>query len=302
MGKRILVVGSLNMDVSIAAERIPIKGETVLGKEYVNAPGGKGSNQAFAAGKFNGDVKMLGCVGNDSYGEMILQALSSVNVDTSDIGKSGSSPTGTAFVAVDSNGANSIIVIPGANSDCTTDYLKRHENSFQTADILLVQMEIPIESVVCSIEMANANDVCTILNPAPATEIPASVLGKIDYITPNETELELLTGETITTDESIAHAAHKLIESGVKTVIVTIGERGAMIVSESAYRIIPTDQVKAVDTTAAGDCFNGVLAVLLAEGCAIEESVRLANKAASVSVTRKGATYSMPSKSDVLKV
>lgn len=297
---KILVAGSLNMDLRFSMKRMPLEGETVLGDGLLYNPGGKGANQAAAAARLGGDVAMLGAVGNDGFGDALENSLSDCGCDVSLLRRV-SVPTGTASIYVDELGRNSIVVIAGANAFCDTDYLKSCGEQLAACDILMLQLEIPYDAVWTITKKAHSLGKTVILNPAPAPdEIPESVLKCVDWITPNETELARLTGLPCEEPSEIEEAAAKLQKLGVKNVLVTVGSKGAYLCTKEMSELIPTLHVTAVDTTAAGDCFNGAFAVGLSEGMTPEEAVRFANKAASISVTREGAQSSLPWRKEML--
>lgn len=300
MKKRILIVGSLNMDIVMEMKCMPKKGETILGESLTYSPGGKGANQAFAAGMLGGNAMMLGCVGRDSMGDQLRENMQKSGTDISGIAQVENKPTGVAAIYVDENGDNSIVVISGANSICDAAYLKQNDDLFKQSDYVLFQMEIPAEAVYYGIRRAKELGKTVILNPAPAPDgLPADILQKIDYLTPNETETLKLSGLTEMSEESLLTGAEELLKKGVKNVIVTMGDKGALLVNDEGKNLYPTRKVKAVDTTAAGDCFNAAFAVGLSEGMSHEEAIRFANTASSISVTRKGAQGSIPSRKEV---
>ena len=295
MSGGILVVGSLNMDMSVRVAAMPAVGETVLGKSLSYQTGGKGANQACAVGKLDGQVKLLGCIGMDEFGEKQIESLKTSGVDVSFLKKSQKEPTGTAVISVDEQGNNSIIVIPGANRECDVTYLKEQEELFRWCDYVILQMEIPEETVFYAAWKAKEEGKTVILNPAPAPEgLPDELLELIDYITPNETELRKLSESKIKDSDSLSQMAEYFVKKGVKNVIVTLGEKGALLVNEQKQLLLEAEKVNGIDTTAAGDCFNGALAVALAEGKPLEESISFANKAAAIAVTRRGAIESLP--------
>lgn len=298
--KKILVIGSLNMDVVVSMESMPTVGETVLGSSYWNSPGGKGANQAYTIARLGGEVAILGCLGKDDFGKELLQNLSVAGVNTENIKISDEFATGTAFIFTDSNADNSIVTIAGANKACDIPYIERYGQLIKECDYLLVQMEIPLRTIYYAIEKANSLGKTVILNPAPAPNgLPDQIMQKIDVITPNETELATISGVDTGSMEGIIKGSRKLIASGIKTVIVTLGKRGALWVNEEHCREIEGIAVKAVDTTAAGDCFNGALTLELAKGAGLETAIQKANITAALSVTKKGAQTSIPTKSDV---
>lgn len=299
MKKNILVIGSLNVDMVIEMERMPVTGETVLGKRLDYVPGGKGANQACAAAKLGGAVTMLGCVGEDEFGQLQQDNLSSSGVDTSHFKKSRTRGTGTASIYVDGAGNNSIVVVPGANQECDRDYLKECDHILQQSDYVILQMEIPNEATFYALKRAKELGKVVILNPAPAPDVlPDEVLGCLDYITPNETELMKLCKRKGNTTEDFIKGAKQLLEKGVKNVLVTLGDKGALLVQEAGAKIYPARKVVSVDTTAAGDCFNGAFAVALSEGKTQAEAIMFANMASSIAVTRNGAQTSIPGREE----
>lgn len=300
MERNILIVGSLNMDMTICMKRMPQKGETVMGKNLSYIPGGKGANQACASGKLGGRTTMLGCVGKDSFGKRQLENLKKNNIEISNIKEMETQPTGTAVIYVEDKGDNSIVVIAGANACCDREYLLEHDFLFYSHDYFVFQMEIPYETVYYGITRAKELGKTTILNPAPAPdEIPDKILNKIDYLIPNETELIKLSGFSSISEENIRKGARILLSRGVKNVIVTLGDKGVFLVNQNTEKIFPARKVQAIDTTAAGDCFNGAFAVALAEGRKLEEAISFANLASSIAVTRKGAQSSIPDRKEV---
>lgn len=300
--KNILVVGSLNMDMVYQVDHHPRTGETILGQDIRYFPGGKGANQAYGAARLGGDVTMLGVVGQDEAGQQLVDNLQRAGVKTSEILSHASAHTGTAFIAVNKEGNNTIVVIPGANAQCDVAYLTAHERLIEKADIVLLQMEIPMETLRFVVETAKSRGKTVILNPAPAQKLDEALLSMIDYLTPNETELEILSGKFCQTQEEIVEAARDLLERGVQHVVVTLGAQGAAHIHAQGIDFVPGRPVTAVDTTAAGDCFNGALAVALAEGKTIVDAIRFGNLAASLSVTRAGAQSSMPSRVELMNL
>lgn len=297
--EKILIAGSLNMDMVINMARMPVIGETVFGDGLSYIPGGKGANQACAAGKLGGLVSMLGCVGQDDFGTILKRSLTECGVDSSRIRQTGSS-TGTASIYVNETGDNSIVVIPGANGTCDVEYLKAMDEAFCECTYVLLQMEIPMESVCYAVKRAKELGKVVIVNPAPAPDhLPEEILPLIDYLTPNETELLKLTGQPGDDLEHIREGACKLTGQGIKHVIVTMGKQGCMLAAGNDVSLFPARKVVSVDTTAAGDCFNGAFVVALAEGKNVDEAIRFANLASSVAVTREGAQKSLPSREEV---
>jgi ribokinase len=301
MGKNVLVVGSLNMDLVITVDKLPMVGETILGNDISYIPGGKGANQACAIGRLGGNVTMLGCVGKDNFGTLQKKQLSSCNVDVSFLKESDINPTGTAVIYINSKGENTIVVIPGANKECDVPYLKQNDVLFQQCDYILLQMEIPYEAIIHTLTRAKELGKTVILNPAPAPEpdyLPEEILKLIDHIIPNETELIKLSNEKKIDLDTLERGAKTLITRGAKNVIVTMGDRGSLLVNEKETSHYPARKVQAVDTTAAGDCFNGAFVVGLAEGKTESEAIKLANIASSIVVTRKGAQISIPTREE----
>ena len=297
MKKGILVIGSLNMDLSIDLAKMPVTGETILGRGIAYKAGGKGANQACAAGKLGGRVRMLGCVGQDEFGQKLVKSLSESGVETDYIKESRDLPTGTAVIYVDDNGDNSIVVIPGANMACDIEYLKEQDEQFHWCDYVVLQMEIPYEAVWYSVKRAKELGKMVILNPAPAPdEIPEEILSLVDYLTPNEAEIIALNGKS---KDDIREGVEKLLSRGVSNVIATLGDRGALLVNRYGETFYPARKVVSVDTTAAGDCFNGAMVAALAEGQSEAEAILFANIASSIAVTRKGAQESLPIREEV---
>lgn len=300
MGKKILVIGSLNMDMVIPIEQMPLKGETILGGNITHIPGGKGANQACAVGKLGGSGVMLGCVGNDQFGNDLCENLMRAGVDVTHIGKVEQISSGIAVILVDAEGSNSIVVAPGTNSECDVQYLKKHDEVLRECDFVIFQMEIPKDAIWYGISRAKELGKTVILNPAPAPEfISEEILQKIDYITPNEVEVVKLAGLEGDSLDVIKEAAGSLLQKGIANVLVTLGSRGVMLMKEGYCEIFPARKVDAIDTTAAGDCFNGAFAVGLSEGMSVEESIAFGNLASSIAVTRKGAQSSIPDRSEV---
>ncbi len=301
MKKKILIVGSLNMDIDISVDNFPKAGQTIIGKKMVNVTGGKGANQALACGKLGGDASMLGCVGCDDFGKIQLETLGKyVNVDN--IAVRNNEHTGTAVIYINDSGENSIVVIPCANSTCDVDYLKENDKLFKEADYVIFQLEIPYEAVFYGIRRSKELGKTVILNPAPAPnkgEIPDDIFPLIDYITPNETETAKMTG--ISTDENVEKAGEKLIDLGVKNALITLGSKGCVLIKQDKTKLYSSAfKTKVVDTTAAGDCFNGAFVVGLSEGMSEEDALVFANKASAIAVSRPGAQNSIPSREEII--
>lgn len=294
--KKILVIGSLNMDSVIKTPHMPKSGETVMGTDISLIPGGKGANQAYAAGKLGGDVAMLGAVGKDSFGDTMLNNLRNVNVDVKGIRQLEGIPTGQAYITVDEEGQNSIIVIAGANGKVTEKMIDENMNLIDASDIIIMQLEIPVQTVQYIKETAIKKGKTVILDPAPAVEgLPDEFWNGIDYIKPNETELEILAGRTLATESELIEGAKEMLAKGVKTVLVTLGEKGCLYVSNREEKVIPTKKVHVVDTTAAGDSFTAAFALALSRDESVEDAIAFGQKVSAIAVTRKGAQTSIPS-------
>lgn len=293
MINKILVIGSINLDMVVFSERLPQPGETVIGKTLQTFPGGKGANQAVAAARLGGDVQMIGNIGEDSSGETLLQNLKANKVNTSKI-KKVNSPTGTALITVDSEGQNTIVVIPGANATLTKKDVDSLKGTIKNANILILQLEIPLEIVVHAIEIAHQYGVTILLNPAPATKIPEEILNKVTYLIPNESELASLSCLPTNSDEEIQIASNKLFSIGCEQIILTRGKHGAFYLSPQHKISSLPFQVPVVDTTAAGDAFIGAFAVALANGLDLQTALLCANAAGALTVTKAGAQSSLP--------
>ena len=291
--KKVLVVGSLNVDYSIKTDKMPLVGETVLGKEYSLNPGGKGANCAYALGKLGADVTMLGMVGNDENGKLLKDNLKSVNVK--DHVKEIDTRTGVAFVTVDNTGDNSIIVISGSNTKVDKTFIDLNIDLIKEADIIVMQLEIPIDTVLYTLKLAKELGKTTILDPAPAKgDLPLEIFKYVDVIKPNETEVMTLTG-----CDDIGTAARALVEKGCKNVVVTLGGEGALYVTSDFMKKYDALDVEVVDTTAAGDSFTAALTLALSLDKSVEEGIEFASKVSSIVVSREGAQGSIPSIDEV---
>lgn len=291
---KILVVGSINMDLVVRVPHSPKPGETVLGGDFETFPGGKGANQAVAASRMGGDVTMVGRVGSDDFGNILIQGLVENNIKTTHVIKDSKAPTGVAMIAVAADGENMIVVAPGANGNVSIEDVGNARPLMRETDILLVQLECPLETVTEAIGLAKAYDVPVVLNPAPAQKLPESLLKSVNYITPNQGELIKLTGE-----KDLNTAISNWKEAGLNNLIVTLGANGARVISDEIDEHIPANEVTTVDTTAAGDAFNGALTVALAEGKTILEAVRYGMAAGALASTKRGAQPSLPSRDSV---
>lgn len=299
--KKILVVGSLNMDMVANVDHIPVVGETILTNTLTLVPGGKGANQAYAAGRLGADVTMLGAVGSDSYADMLMASLKSAGVEVESILRKEDVSTGVAMIAVNAEGDNSIIVISGANAVLTPEDIETKLEILKESDIVILQLEIPLETVLYTAKMAKSFGKMVILDPAPVPkEFPEELYQYVDIIKPNETELSMLTGLSSMGDD-IAKGARELKNRGVRDVMVTLGDKGVYIDSEECGAcLVPGHKVNAVDTTAAGDTFTSALAIMLAQGKNIKEAAEFANYVSSIVVTRKGAQSSIPTLEEVM--
>ena len=302
MSANIVVAGSSNTDMIIKVPRIPKPGETILGGTFSTAAGGKGANQAVAAARAGGDVSFVARVGDDMFGEEAIRGFEKdgINIDYITIDKN--APSGVAEIFVAEDGENSIAVASGANLNLSPQDIKSAEEVISKADILVMQLEIPLETVYVAAKLAHEKGVTVILNPAPAQPIKDEYFKYFTILTPNESEAEMLTGRTITDEKSAEVAARVLLEKGVETVIVTLGRKGALLVNSKSIEHIPGFKVDAVDATAAGDVFNGALAVALAENKSFQDAILFANAAASLSVTKLGAQPSAPHREEIKKM
>ncbi len=296
---KIVVVGSSNTDMIIQLDRIPRPGETLLGGEFTSAAGGKGANQAVGAARAGGDVTFIARVGKDIFGDQAVAGFRKDGINVNHVFRDAAAPSGVALIFVAKDGENSIAVAGGANGKLSPADVKRAAKVIRSAAMLVAQLETPLATVQAAADIAAKAGVRFILNPAPARPLPDALLKRVSILTPNETEAELLTGIKVTNEATAAKAAAKLRSRGVQTVILTLGSRGAFIADDKGNQLVPGFKVKAVDTTAAGDIFNGALAVALAEGKALPDAVRFANAAAAISVTCLGAQPSAPSRTEI---
>ena len=301
MAKRIVVVGSINLDLVAATERIPRAGETVSGLNFQTFPGGKGANQAVAAARLDGVVSMIGRVGTDAFGEQLLRSLRESTVDTEAV-ETVPGSSGLAMITTDAAGQNAITVIPGANATLSPADLDRNKGLIRSAGILLTQLEIPPETVEHLAAIALREHIPLILDPAPARFLPPSLLKSVEWLTPNETETGSLLGHgpQELSEDMLEDAAEALLRSGSRNVILKLGDRGCYVaLADGTRQLLPAFSVKAIDTTAAGDAFNGALAVALMNGQDVVESASWASAVAAISVTRAGAQPSMPTAVEV---
>ena len=299
MPNRIVVVGSSNTDMIIQAPRIPRPGETILGGEFSMAAGGKGANQAVAAARAGGRVTFVARVGRDMFGENAVKGFIGDGIDVTHVIQDSAAPSGVALIFVATDGENSIGVASGANGRLSPQDVRNAADAIGSADVVIMQLETPMETIQAAAEMAASRGVRVVLNPAPAQTLSDALLKHVSVLTPNETEAELLTGIKVEDDATAARAAAVLRGRGVGLVIVTLGSKGVYVSSPEFEGPVAGFKVKAVDTTAAGDVFNGALAVALAEGRNLADGVRFANAAAAISVTRLGAQPSAPQRAEI---
>jgi ribokinase len=301
MGK-IVVIGSSNTDMVVSSPKMPLPGETILGGEFDVFPGGKGANQAVAAARANGDVAFIAKVGNDDFGRNAIEGYKEDNINTDHIFVDKNTPSGIAVIIVEeSSGQNSIVVAGGANNTLSIDEIKSCEKIIANADVVLIQLEIPIDVVEIALRIAKQNGVKTILNPAPAQLLSDEILSQVDIITPNESETSILVGIDVGDETNIKKAAGQLLKKVNEAVLITLGEKGVYCISKNGEEsLIPANKVSAIDTTAAGDVFNGYFAAAISEGKSYNEAIIEANKAAAISVTRRGAQPSIPIFSELI--
>ena len=299
---RIAVVGSFMMDLVVQCNRLPLEGQTIVGQDFNTFVGGKGSNQAIAAARLGANVSMIGRVGTDNFGDELLKNLSAEGVDSQFVVKDTEMGTGVAMITVDANGDNTIVAVPKANMSLNPDNIDQAESAIAVADILLLQLEVSLLAVQRAAEIAKANGVPVLLNPAPARRIPMELMSLVDILVPNETETEFLTGFRLTDMESIKSAAKHLLEESVPTVVLTLGDQGALLATAEDIQLVPSYSVKAVDATAAGDAFCGTLAVSIARGDSWESAVNFANAAGALAVTKLGAAPSIPTREQVIEL
>ena len=300
--QQILVVGSSNTDMVIKAGHLPRPGETVLGGTFLMNPGGKGANQAVSIARLGGQVTFICKTGNDIFGRQSKQLFEKEGIDTSYMFSDSEHPSGVALITVDAKAENCIVVASGANAHLTPADLSTVHEAIENAGMILIQLEIPMDTVKYVANVARKSGKKLILNPAPAQPLDRELLQSLDLITPNETEAEMISGIKITDNDSLLACARAIYEMGVQSVIITLGAKGAFLYNDFFQELIPSYEVNAVDTTAAGDVFNAALTVAVSEGQELPEAIRFANKAASISVTRVGAQASAPYRNEVVVI
>jgi ribokinase len=298
LSPRVLIVGSANVDFTIAAERLPTPGETVTDGTLLVNHGGKGANQAVAARRLGAEVRFIGCVGRDASGAAIRAALAAEGIGVEGLADSVSAATGTALIVVDAAGRNQITVAPGANRTLTVEQVEARAADFAWANVVACQLEIPLPCVSAALAAARRHGATTILNPAPVPRARLEMLSLVDYLTPNAGEAARLSGVPVRTADDAPRAAHVLKAAGARTIIVTLGEDGAVAVGEETMTV-PAFAVSVVDTTAAGDAFNAGLGVALAEQRSLREALRFASAVAALTCTRRGAQAALPTNAEV---
>ncbi|WP_407310413.1 ribokinase [Pseudomonas sp. nanlin1] len=295
MQANVVVVGSINMDLVARSKTLPRPGETVVGSEFATVPGGKGANQAVAAARLGAKVAMVGCVGADAYGEQLRAALVAESIDCQGVSVAEGQPSGLALIVVDASSQNTIVIIAGGNACLLPANVQRLDSLLQQAEVVICQLEVPLDTVAHTLARARRLGKTVILNPAPATgPLPDSWYANIDYLIPNESEAQTLSGVAVDSRASAQAAAEKLRALGAGTVIVTLGAEGALLVGEGGAVHFPAPVVQALDTTAAGDTFVGAFAAALAGGQSEREAILFGQRAAALSVTRAGAQPSIP--------
>ncbi len=296
---QLVVVGSMNMDLTVKVKRLPSRGETLVASHFQTSPGGKGANQAVAAARLGGAVTMVGRVGADAYGRTLLSSLETNGVDASFVTTDPGSPTGTAVVTVDDGGANTIVVFPGANARCSPSDVEAAASAIRRAQAVVVQLEIPLDAAEEALRIGRGHSVVTVLNPAPAQAIPREILSHVDVLIPNEIEATTICGLPVDDPGTALAAGERLLEMGPKRVVITLGDRGAVFVGPEGRLHVPAFQVRAVDSTAAGDAFIAAFAIAWIGGAGLEPSVRYACAAGAIATTRVGAQVSLPTREEV---
>lgn len=296
---KLVVLGSINADHILNLESFPTPGETVTGHHYQVAFGGKGANQAVAAGRSGADIAFIACTGDDDIGERVRRQLQSDGIDVAPVRAVKDQSTGVALIFVNAEGENVIGIHAGANAALSVEQVEAEKARIAGAQALLMQLESPLKSVLAAAKIAHQHQTTVVLNPAPARELSDELLALVDIITPNETEAEKLTGIRVENDDDAANAARVLHDKGIGIVMITLGSRGVWVSHEGQGRRVPGFKVQAIDTIAAGDTFNGAFVTALLEGIALDEAIRFAHAAAAIAVTRKGAQPSVPWREEI---
>ena len=296
--KNICVIGSLNMDLVVNVDKMPKPGQTIIGSNFKEVPGGKGANQAVAMARLNGNVSMIGKVGEDGFGQTLINSLKNDKVDTTYI-KTTKGATGVALITVDNNAQNSIVVSPGANFEVKEEDIDNNIEAIKNSDIVVLQLETPLNTIKYALKKSKELNKYTILNSEQALKLVDEIIKNVDLLTPNETELEIISGVSIETEEDIQKAAQIMIEKGVKELIVTLGSKGSLYINKEKSIFKKAYKVEAVDTTAAGDSYTAALAVALSKDQSIEEAMDFASKVGALSVLKEGAQSSLPTLEDV---
>ena len=299
---KVTVVGSFNTDLSVRTPHMPVGGETILGGPFTTGPGGKGANQAVAAARLGAEVSMLVKLGLDVFGDLAAQNLVREGIQPEYILRSAESHTGVAFIIVDQHGENMIVVASGTNNFLTPEDVERARQAVCEAQVLLVQLEIPLDTVEAAVRMAHEAGVKVVLNPAPGQTLSPQLLALVDVLTPNETEAQIISGLLVESMPQAEAAARRLLQGGVGAVVITLGGKGALVVTPEVSTHVPGIPVQVVDTTGAGDAFSGALAVALAEGKDLVQAAAFANAAAALQVTRPGTAPAMPTREEVIRL
>ena len=296
---KICVIGSINMDLVVNVGEMPKKGQTLIGSNFKEVPGGKGANQAVAASRLGANVCMVGKVGSDGFGQNLLNQLKNNNVDTKYI-QIEEGASGVALITVDKNAENAIVVSPGANFKLAQKDIDNCIDAIKESNVVVIQLETPIDTIKYALEKSKELDKFTILNPAPAVKLGDDIIKNVDLLTPNETELEILSGVSINNEDDILKAAQVMLEKGVKKLIVTLGSKGSLYIDKENKIFKKSYKVDAIDTTAAGDSYTGAIAVSLSQGKNVEDAIDFASKVGALCVTKEGAQTSLPTIEEVL--
>ena len=296
---KICVIGSINMDLVVNVDEMPKKGQTLIGSNFKEVPGGKGANQAVAASRLGANVCMVGKVGSDGFGQNLLNQLKNNNVDTKYI-QIEEGASGVALITVDKNAENAIVVSPGANFKLAQKDIDNCIDAIKESNVVVIQLETPIDTIKYALEKSKELGKFTILNPAPAVKLGDDIIKNVDLLTPNETELEILSGVSINNEEDILKAAQVMLEKGVKKLIVTLGSKGSLYIDKENKKFKKSYKVDAIDTTAAGDSYTGAIAVSLSQGKNVEDAIDFASRVGALCVTKEGAQTSLPTIEEVL--